>query len=139
MWRYQLRGCLKMLLSVVGVMIVLLPVAVANVFAFPFATEKELYLYSPSSQATIKRELTLTDVLFLQGESGRVTDVLSAVLEKYSATVLFQEKGEGYTSYYCYSTKLNRSIVLDGKNINLHIVEYDDGLRVGTPIIFGGY
>ena len=139
MWWYQLRGCVKMVLAVTGVMIVLLPVTAANVFSFPFATEKELYLYSPSSQATIKRELTLTDVLFLQGESGRVTDSLSAVLEKYSASVLFKEEGEGYTAYYCYSPKLNRSIVLDGKIVNLHIVEYDDGLRVGTPIIFGGY
>ena len=139
MWKYRLRSFLKTILAAVGVIVVLLTILVVNCFAFPFATRKEFYLYSPSSQATIRTQLYLDELFFLQGESGHTADSLSEVLEKYSATVLFQEEGEGCVSYYCYSPKLKRSVQLDGKTVNLHIVEYDDGLRLGSPIIFGGY
>ena len=139
MWRYQLRNFFKTVLAAVGVAVILLPVSVANLSPFPFAKEKEFYLYSPSSQASIQTELGVEELAFIQGESGLLTEGVSTVLEKYRATVLFKESGEGYTSYYCYSPKLKRSIFLDGKAVNLHIVEYDEGLRLGTPIIFGGY
>ena len=139
MWRYRLRAFLKTVLAAVGAIIVLLPVAAANFSPFPFATEREFYLYSPSSQASIQSQLNFDELLFVQGESACVEEGLSAVLEKYSAVVLFEEIGEGYISYYCYSPKLKRSIVLDGKRVNLHIVEYENGLRLGSPIIFGGY
>ena len=139
MWRYRLRSFFKTGLALLWASVVLLPVLAANCSPFPFATDKEFYLYSPSSQAEIQSELELYALPFVQGESACVTDSLSTVLEKYSATVLFEEKGEGYVSYYCYSPKLKHALILDGKIVNLHIVEYGEGLRIGTPIIFGGY
>ena len=107
------------------------------------------YTYSPSSQAQIQTQLFGADVLHLQGESVQVSLTLQqkndlpayadSVLKQFSATLVLVEQTGDTTSYYAYSPKLGRAMLLQGKQVNLHIAFSFDRCTVGTPLIFGGF
>ena len=106
-----------------------------------YAGERVFYLYTPSSQATIKSKLSLTDCFFVQGESVQFS--LNGESGKKRAEEIMQdlqaETAGGTQSFYAYSKKLGKSVVINGKKINLHIAVAEDSAVVGTPIIFGGF
>ncbi len=80
--------------------------------------------------------LTLTDVF---GESAEYDDFsLDEFLKSVNGRIVRREEGEGYVNYYC-AADLPYSLMLDGVEINLHICVRDSGVKVASPIIFGGY
>lgn len=146
---FAVRNFFKTFFAVLLSIILFLFVAILTTTAFPFEGQKEYYLSSASSQSLIKSEISLTDLLLLRGESVRFTveyetekakqTYLNDILTKYKAKVLKVENYEDGISYYCYSAKLKRGVNLDGVTINLHVVIKEDGITLGTPLIFGGY
>lgn len=115
-----------------------------QISSFPYAKDKEYYLYSPSSQAEIKTELELKDLLHIKGERVKLetTDgekYLHSLIARYAADVIKMEQFDGGTSYYCYSPKLKTPILLDGAHVNLHIVVKEKEMLIATPLVFGGY
>lgn len=143
MWRFKVLEFVKWFVAITISLVLFFAVAFLNATAFPLIGVKEYYLYSPSSQAQIKREVGILDLPFLRGESVRVTcqtdGVLEVVLAQYSASIVKVEEFCDGVSYYCYSPKLKKGIVIDGVMINLQIAVRGEEVVMGTPIIFGGY
>lgn len=111
-----------------------------------YVGERVFYLYTPSSQATIKSKLSLTDCFFVQGESVQFSlngesgkKRAEEIMQDLQAELVFTETAGGTQSFYAYSKKLGKSVVINGKKINLHIAVAEDSAVVGTPIIFGGF
>jgi hypothetical protein len=63
---------------------------------------------------------------------------LSTILAEYNAEIIFCETLSDSVNYYCRAS-LPYSITLYGEEINLHICVRADKIKVGSPIIFGGY
>lgn len=73
------------------------------------------------------------------GEScGYDTIELESFLKNYGGKVVFKEELSDSVNYYC-TADLPYSVTLRGYEINLHICVRKDGVKVGSPIIFGGY
>lgn len=144
MFAYKFTAWLKFALSASVAAAVLFFVFLFNTSVFPFAEDKEYYLYSPTSQACIVKKVGLSDLPYIKGECARVEtgnseEYLAKTIEKYAARVVKTEVFDGGKSYYCYSPKINWQTVLDGETVNLHIVVKDGEILLGSPIIFGGY
>lgn len=80
--------------------------------------------------------------IFLGNVCGEGAEFEELDIDEFLASVdgkiIFSESADGITSYYC-SAKLPYSVVIDGAEINLHIAVCKDSVKVGSPIIFGGY
>ena len=143
MWFFKVLEFLKWLIALVICAVVFFAIAVLNTTAFAFEGEKEYYLYTPSSQAQIKKEVAIFELPFLRGESVRINgasnEILEETLARYGATVVKVEECSGGVSYYCYSSKLKGGLVIDGMTVNLQIAMKGKTTVLGTPIIFGGY
>lgn len=73
------------------------------------------------------------------GEGAEFKELdIDGFLAGVNGKIVFSESVAGITNYYC-SASLPYSTVLDGAVINLHIAVCEDSVKVGTPIIFGGY
>lgn len=73
------------------------------------------------------------------GESAEYDDFdLDSFLRSVQGKVLFCERAENTVNYYC-SAKLPYSVYIKGYTVNLQICLRENGAKVGTPIIFGGY
>ena len=107
--------------------------------------ERVFYLDSASSQGLLKDKVSLSDFPRLRGESVRLTkqgdeeEMVRFVVGKYNAEVLFLEKVEGVTSYYCYTDEWADYVLIEGKRVNLHVAVSPSQCVVGAPIIFGGF
>ena len=110
-------------------------------------TEREYYLYSPSSQAAVRTETALWESVYIQGEKSVFTfetqenanEYAVRLLDVQKAQVLFEEKVAGARSIYAYSKRLGGGVRIGGVVVNLHIVLSGSTVQVGAPIIFGGY
>lgn len=91
---------------------------------------------------TVVSENPAVDKLLLKEVCGESCEYdtfdLDGFLKKCGGKVLFFEKLSDSVNYYC-SADLPYSVDLRGHEINLHICIRDDGVKVGSPIIFGGY
>ena len=142
MWFFRAVEFVKWLGSLLLAFVVFLSIVVLKASAIPFEGKKEYYLYTSSSQAVIKSDVSILDLPFVRGESVRINSadgVLEDVFIKYSARIVKVEEFAGGVSYYCYSPKLKKGIVIEGVAINLQIAVKGESLVLGTPIIFGGY
>ncbi len=142
MWFFRAVEFVKWLGSLLLAFVVFLSIAVLSASAFPLEGKKEYYLYTSSSQAVIKSDVSILDLPFVRGESVRINSadgVLEDVFIKYSARIVRVEEFAGGVSYYCYSPKVKKGIVIEGVAINLQIAVKGESLVLGTPIIFGGY
>ncbi len=107
--------------------------------------ERCFYLGSASSQAVIKKELSLKDFGKIKGESvvweiaEGAEEVVERLLERYNATVLFTEKVDGTTSYYCLTSAWADGVRVGEYLVNLHIAVGKGRCAVGAPMIFGGF
>ena len=106
--------------------------------------KRSFYMRSPSSQALVKEELFLWEFFEVEGESVVFVcedreKTLREILQRYGASVRFEEQAGGSHSYYCYTEKWSDGIRIGGEFINLHIAFHGDSCAVGTPIIFGGF
>lgn len=80
--------------------------------------------------------LFLNDVC---GEGAEFKELdIDDFLSDIGGEIIFSESAAGITNYYC-SANLPYSVTVDGVEINLHIAVCEDSVKVGTPIIFGGY
>ncbi|MBQ8291334.1 MAG: hypothetical protein IJX88_02330 [Clostridia bacterium] len=105
------------------------------------AGERTYYLYSASSSAIIKTDLSFQDVFFVRGESVTLsaeTD-LSDFTEKVGARLVKTETVCGVTSLYYCVEEWQESVYIEGKRVNLHIATDATRTTVGTPVIFGGF
>lgn len=105
---------------------------------------REYYLFSSSSQAKISSDPTAVETLFLQGEcvlfeTENAEDFLKETLKKYRARVVAEELVCGVRSYYCYSPALAGGERVQGALVNLHVAIKGDYVKMGTPLIFGGF
>ena len=145
MWIFKTIDFLKWLIALILSVALFLAVSFLNATAFPFKGEKEYYLYSVSSQAQIKQAINPLEIPFICGESISIpnpsNEFLDGVLTRYRASIVKVEESEesGVVSYYCYSPKLKRGILIDGVFVNLHVVVKVECVVLGSPIIFGGY
>ncbi|MBQ4098190.1 MAG: YwmB family TATA-box binding protein [Clostridia bacterium] len=100
--------------------------------------------YKASSTANFIN-LTKKEFKFKSGIKSESADIklnafnLKEFLDVYDAETVFIEKTEAGVSYYAYSNKIKYKKIIDGKKINLHINISNDGVTVGSPIIFGGF
>ncbi len=120
--------------------------------------EHTFYLYSASSQALQKEQITLYELSNLRGESVRFpldgktngsTDgsaygnegetLVKALLETYGGEVVLVEEACGVRSYYCYTPHISKRVFIERKPVNLHIAIGKTQAAVGSPIIFGGF
>ena len=107
----------------------------------------EYYLYSPSSQAKIVGDVDFAQSFFLTGESTTFVfpseqtaqNYVSGLLQEQGAAIVWEEECLGARSIYAYAPKRGGGIVLSGKRVNLHLVWKGEHVRVGSPIVFGGY
>lgn len=80
--------------------------------------------------------ITLNDVC---GESTEYAKLdLSEFLQSVNGKVLFTEELSDSVNYYC-SADLPYSVELYGQRVNLHVCVRESGVKVASPIIFGGY
>lgn len=93
------------------------------------------------------KQITVTDNieqerLKLNGICGECTTYSEFDLESYlksvNGEVIFLEKLSDSVNYYC-KADLPYEIELYGESINLHVCVRADGVKVASPIIFGGY
>ena len=88
-----------------------------------------------TKNAELKR-LTLKDVC---GESTYYKELnVDEFLRSVDGQVIFTEELSDSVNYYC-KANLPYSVTLYGEEINLHLCIKDDGVKVASPIIFGGY
>ena len=75
----------------------------------------------------------------LSGECAYYTSLdLDRLLKSVNGEIVFVEEYEGSVNYYC-KADLPYSVNLYGEEINLHVCFRPDGVKVASPIIFGGY
>lgn len=103
-----------------------------------------LYRYNASSLATEERLKgnVIFDARSVKGESVTYFGdafLLSDVLEKYGATLLFSEEVGDVICYYAYSPVLPYRATLYGKTVNLQIATENQRITLGTPLIFGSF
>ena len=60
------------------------------------------------------------------------------IIKKFNAQVIVKEEVCGIVNYYC-KADLPYAVELYGTEINLHVSVKDGRVKVGSPIIFGGY
>ena len=80
--------------------------------------------------------------LFLSNVCGEGAEFKELDIDKFlsgvGGKIIFSENAAGITNYYC-TADLPYSVAIDGTVINLHIAVCEGVVKVGTPIIFGGY
>ena len=82
------------------------------------------------------KKLALYDIC---GESAEYSEFdFESFLKSVNGEVMFVEELSDSVNYYC-KADLPYSVNLYGEEINLHICVKDSGVKVGSPIIFGGY
>ncbi len=111
--------------------------------------ERTYYLYSASSQATIKESLSLREIFAVEGESvqisvrageeGLVREKLDCLLKSLQAELVYSEQaGDAYAFYY-FTPAWANGILVNGKRVNLHIAVGENRCVIGSPVIFGGF
>lgn len=86
--------------------------------------------------ALLKR-LTLSSVCGECAEYSSSFD-FEEYLKKVNGEIIFTEKLSDSVNYYC-KADLPYSVKLYGEEINLHICVRENGTKLASPIIFGGY
>ena len=67
-------------------------------------------------------------------------DDIADFLQKVDAVIIKCENiDKNITTYLAYSKKINNSISIDNKKINLQIAQVDNKITIGSPLILGEY
>lgn len=153
MFFYRVKNFLILMLSLLIALSACLFVRMRNVNKLSaLSGESVYYLDSPSSSSLIKRELTISDLFRVRGESVSVIfeekegdryalseKIARFTAKKFDAKILLQESTSDVISYYCYTPRWQETIFVRGYTVNLHIAVSKDRVVVGAPIIFGGF
>ena len=114
---------------------------------FKGATNYTFYTHSASSQANIlsvaakdakKTKYALSNLTGESAEYKESTEVIKQI-KKYNASFKFMEDCGDIQNYYFYSPQLYAAVHLSGMDINLHIAIQSNHIRIGSPLIFGGF
>ena len=82
------------------------------------------------------KKLTLPEIC---GECAEYSELdVESFLKSVNGEIVFVETLSDSVNYYC-KADLPYSVNLYGEEINLHICVKNEGVKVGSPIIFGGY
>ena len=107
------------------------------------STQYEFSISNGGSSSNIVRVLKgeLSPLTKLYGESCTLEKGTSVkeLFNKFNASLLFSEKTEKGISYYGYSPTIRYFQVVNGQKVNLHVYQSCEYVKVGVPIIFGGY
>ncbi|MBE5737027.1 MAG: hypothetical protein E7348_01350 [Clostridiales bacterium] len=93
------------------------------------------------AQLTLKQ----SEFVFLSGVKGEscVIEIkdfdLQRYLEEMNASVIFTHEFLDSKNYYAYSPKIKYCKMIDGKMINLQVCVKKDGVKLGSPIIYGSF
>lgn len=75
----------------------------------------------------------------LNGECAEYSSLdLDGLLREVNGEVVFVEELSDSVNYYC-KADLPYSVSLYGEEINLHVSFRENGVKIASPIIFGGY
>ena len=146
LWQYRLKPFFALLLSCA----ILLSACLGFRFVYAMKLsalqgERTFYLYHSSSNALQKEKLSFLDVFYVQGESvcfaieNSARQTVEEIFAKYNGVAYMQEDAGGTVSVYGFAPGLYNGVIIDGKNINLHVAVKDGRCVVGSPIIFGGF
>ena len=104
------------------------------------AGERTYYLDCASSQAVIKKELSLRDIFRVKGQSVKLAETVTAeeIATRYRATLVDTER-VGETVCYYYHIEGKTGVRVNGQTVNLHIAVTDTQTVVGAPFIFGSF
>ena len=98
-------------------------------------TSKDCREVHATKNAALKK-LTLTEIC---GESAEYSSLdIERFLKSVNGEIIFVETLSDSVNYYC-KADLPYSVSLYGETINLHICVRENGIKVGSPIIFGGF
>lgn len=134
-------------LSLVAIFSALIIFGIASLpqrICFSGGENYEFYCGTSSSDCKIIRADKYAKLtrIFLSDVCGEGTQFEQLDIDGFLASVdgkiIFSESAAGITNYYC-SANLPYSVVIDGAEINLHIAVCENSVKVGSPIIFGGY
>ena len=82
------------------------------------------------------KKLTLSEIC---GECAEYSQLdIESFLKSVNGEIVFVENIFDSVNYYC-KADLPYSVTLYGEEINLHICVKESGVKVASPIIFGGY
>jgi len=63
----------------------------------------------------------------------------SDVAKELGGKILFTEETEAGVSYYGYSRKIKYKEIINGKVVNFQIFKGENRVKIGLPIIYGGF
>lgn len=138
-------------MRITGIFTILCAAAIIAAFAvFPrrvcFSGGKNYTFYCGTSSADCREvkpvfnaeieRLFLSDVC---GESAEYADFdFEKFLNDVNGQVVFTEELSDSVNYYC-TADLPYFVEINGCRINLHVCVRENGTKVASPIIFGGY
>ena len=104
----------------------------------------EVYLTSFSSEKSIAQvdENAFKFALGVKGESiclDKNGFNLDEFLSQVGARLVFSEQLSSVTCYYAYSPKIKYQKTLNGKRVNLQVVQKESFVKAGAPLIFGSF
>lgn len=132
------------LAAVSAVLIIFAIAAIPNRICFDGGYNYVFYCGTSSADCKVVRADGNAKItrIFLDNVCGESAEFKELDIDEFLASVggkiEFTESAAGITSYYC-SARLPYSVDMDGVEINLHIAVCKDSVKVGSPIIFGGY
>ena len=131
--------CLVCVLAVVGVTICSGQPVFIN-----YSNHFELYLNSSSSMAKII-SVDYKNFYHYKNVCGESVEInveffeLQDFLQDFNAKVLFAENIQDGVSYYVYSPKIKYQKIVNGKRVNLQLVQKKNYINAGAPLIFGSF
>lgn len=132
------------LATVAAILIIFAIAALPNKICFDGGENYVFYCGTSSADCKTVRANSNAKItrIFLNnvcGEGAEFKELdIDAFLASVGGKIVFSESAAGITNYYC-SANLPYSTVLEGAVINLHIAVRENSVKVGSPIIFGGY
>lgn len=137
-----LRGIKLVFILLIACSGVLFTHALSSSPVFEEGIAYELYCGTSSAEIVVTRTPALTKFLRpdVRGECVRYEGNRYLVLkEQFGAELLFTEEAAGVVNYYLYAEKLGQGVLINGKEVNLHIAVARGQTAAGTPLIFGGF
>lgn len=111
---------------------------------FFYADSLEVYTLNGSFRQGV--DAVREEYPFIRNKTGEsctiakhCSDTPSEIAGKLSGEILFAERTEAGVSYYGFSDKIRYKVTLGGKAVNFQIFEGVTEVKIGLPVIFGGY
>ena len=142
----KLRGFAVLSFTVVAALVVLCAIAaLPDRLAFNGGERYTFYVGNTSKNCQVvsctadQAALTRLTLHGVCGESATFSNLdIDDFLKSVHGEIMFEEKMSDSVNYYC-KADLPYSVDVKNCTINLHICVREDGVTVGSPIIFGGY